>query len=312
MAKISVLTTVYNEDFEQVERAIKSVKDQTDQNLDVEHVIIVDNPEYKYIEKLKYLGNTLSNKKFHTNIIQNSKNLGLSKSLNKAIFLSSAEILARLDSDDWMNKNRLAKQFHVLEARHADIVYSDTLLLASESKEPTYSKSLSSDRISSLLPFKNFISHSSVMFLKSSIISVGMYRELEPAEDYDLWLRFKNSGKIFAYIDEPLTLREIRYNSVSNSNLYYQIKMASYVRKLNRKIFRVVKYRDKLGLPKNLKNQKKLQKINLKINKFRSEQGTKKVAIGLSSLFIMRMSIDDVLYKIILESGNLKQKLRKK
>ena len=63
---------------------------------------------------------------------------------------------------------------------------------------------------------------------------------------------------------------------------------------------------------KNLKNKKKLQKINLKINKFRSERGAIKMAIGLSSLFIMRMSIDDVLYKIVLESGNLKQKLRKK
>lgn len=291
MTKISVLTTVYNETFAQVKRAIESVKKQTNQNIEVEHVVIVDNPEYENIDKLRCLENTLNSRSFYLIIIQNKNNLGLSKSLNKAISVSSAEILARLDADDWMNVNRLAKQIHTLELECSDIVYSDTLLFMPESNKTTYSKSLSSDKIA-LLSHKNFISHSSVMFLKSAVISVGLYREMEPAEDYDLWLRMLNSGKKFGYISKPLTSREIRFESISNSDLNLQMRMADFVRYINKKSLNSIKSK-----PRKMDNQKKLDKINKKIKKFRGAKGLKKIILGTTSIFILKSSINDVIYK---------------
>lgn len=292
MTKISVLTTVYNESFAQVKRALESVKNQANQNIEVEHVIIVDNPEYENIDKLRYLGSTLNNEFFFANIIQNTKNLGLSKSLNKAISLSSAEILARLDSDDWMNENRLTRQFKTLKLECSDIVYSDTLLFMSESNQTTYCESLGSDKIA-LLPLKNFISHSSVMFLKSAVISVGLYREMEPAEDYDLWLRLLNSEKKFSYIPSPLTSREIRMESISNSDLNLQMRMADFVRYINKNSLNSVENK-----PKKIDNQKKLDRINRKIRKFRSSTGLKKIIIGCTSIFILNASINDMMFKI--------------
>lgn len=307
MIKISVLTTIYNETFSQVKRAIQSVKNQSGQNFIVEHVIIIDNPQYKDMSQLSIFVNALSNSNFYTVIVQNKKNLGLSQSLNKAIKISTSDILARLDSDDWMNDGRLYAQYRSLVSSNADIVYTDTLLSSVDKNEYEYVYALGTDKIKKLLPLKNFISHSSVMIWKPAVISVGKYRNLEPAEDYDLWLRFKNTGKVFAYISEPLTIREVHSDSVSNSNLYYQIKMAKFVRKLN-------KHPEKNSLysretPKNLKNKNKLGKINKKISSFRTAKGWKKIWLGLSSLFIMKTSINDAYFEFILININLRNKL---
>lgn len=308
MTKISVLTTIYDENFFQVKRAIKSVKNQSGQNFVVEHVIVIDNPQYKDMEQLSILSSELNSCNFYTNIVQNERNLGLSQSLNKAIEISSSDFLARLDSDDWMNHGRLYKQYQSLITMNADIVYTDTLLSRADRRENEYVPALGADKINKLLPLKNFISHSSVMFRKPAVISVGRYRKLEPAEDYDLWLRLKNAGKKFAYVSEPLTIREIRSNSISNSNLYYQIKMAKFVRKLNR--YYEKNLQDVMEMPQNLKNRHKLEKINKKIAVFRTSEGLKKLCLGLSSIFIIRTSLNDIYFKFVLINMNLKNKLK--
>ena len=308
MTKISVLTTIYNETFFQVKRAIQSVKSQSGQNFVVEHVIVIDNPQYKDMKQLSKLSNALNSRNFYTNIVQNERNLGLSQSLNKAIEISSSDILARLDSDDWMSHGRLCTQYQSLITMNADIVYTDTLLSRVDRRENEYVSALGADKINKLLPLKNFISHSSVMFLKPAVISVGKYRKLEPAEDYDLWLRLKNAGKKFAYVSEPLTIREIRSDSISNSNLYYQIKMAKFVRKLNK--HHEKNLQDVMEIPQNLKNRHKLEKINKKISAFRASGGLKKFCLGLSSVFIIRTSLNDVYFKCVLINMNLKNKLK--
>ncbi|MGO2163774.1 MAG: glycosyltransferase [Streptococcus thermophilus] len=308
MTKISVLTTIYNETFFQVKRAIQSVKSQSGQNFVVEHVIVIDNPQYKDMKQLSKLSNALNSRNFYTNIVQNERNLGLSQSLNKAIEISSSDILARLDSDDWMSHGRLCTQYQSLITMNADIVYTDTLLSRVDRRENEYVSALGADKINKLLPLKNFISHSSVMFLKPAVISVGKYRKLEPAEDYDLWLRLKNAGKKFAYVSEPLTIREIRSDSISNSNLYYQIKMAKFVRKLNK--HHEKNLQDVMKIPQNLKNRHKLEKINKKISAFRASEGLKKLCLGLSSVFIIRTSLNDVYFKCVLINMNLKNKLK--
>ncbi|GDZ83282.1 hypothetical protein LCIT_05240 [Leuconostoc citreum] len=307
MTKISVITTIYNETFYQVKRAIESVKNQSDKNFFVEHVIVIDNPQYKDMKQLRILSNTLNNRNFYTNIVQNERNLGLSQSLNKAIEISSSDFLARLDSDDWMNQGRLYKQYQSLITMNADLVYTDTILSRVDRRENEYVSALGPDKINKFLSLKNFISHSSVMFWKPAVISVGKYRKLEPAEDYDLWLRLKNAGKTFAYVSEPLTIREIRSDSISNSNLYYQIKMARFVRKLNK--YHEKNSLDVIKLPKNLKNRNKLEKLNKKISAFRAAEGLRKFFLGFSSVFIIRTILDDVYFKAILLNMNLKNKL---
>lgn len=305
MIKVSVLTTVYNETWIQVLRAINSVEKQVTEELSIEHIIVVDNPSYKYRDNLYSLRDQIAIHNFKIMIIENSTNKGLANSLNIAIDVSTSDILARLDADDWMNNNRLSQQLTVLQLKHADIVYTDTLLFIQGVKQPKYIPSLDSGLVKKGLPISNFISHSSVMFWKPAITEVGMYRQLEPAEDYDLWLRLRNQNRIFAYIDKPLTSREVRSDSISNSNLYYQIMMARFVRRINRT--GQVGQTDISDIPKNLSTEK-LHKINRKIKKFRSAKGINKALLGILSGFIFRTTLNDVYFRIVVFLYEVKQK----
>ncbi|CAK1254368.1 6-N-acetylglucosamine synthase (BcsA) [Fructobacillus cardui] len=301
--QVSVITTVYNETREQIKRAINSVFEQL-KHVDVlehvilEHVIVVDNPEFNDINFLYSMSDHLNSDNFSLKVIVNQENIGLANSLNKAIANSSFELLARLDADDWMNEGRLIQQGNELISNEADIVYTDTLLFKDGKNEAEYLKSFNDKKVDELLPLRNFIPHSSVLMSKKSFLEVGEYRDLVPAEDYDLWLRFNNQKFKFCYIPEALTSREIRSDSVSNSDLELQMRMAYFVRRINKKDNILNSDDLKRMKPQKMTDIKSLNKINQRIHAFRNANGLHKYLIGFSSFFIIRMSFDDILFKM--------------
>lgn len=293
MSKVSVITTVYNETLDQVVRAINSVKKQSESIEYVQHIIVIDNPAYDHIDYLNDLSQKMNTERFSLDILVNDKNIGLAQSLNKAIKHSEFELLARLDSDDWMNNDRLLQQSAMFHESDLDIVYTDTLEYEGAGQNAVYLKSLGENKITTLLPLRNFIIHSSVMFKKSILSEIGLYRDLVPAEDYDLWLRMLNSGKKFGYIPKALTSREIRIESISNSDLNLQMRMADFVRYINKRGLDSIKTK-----PEKMKDKKKLNKINMRIKKFRSAKGVCKIVIGFTSIFILKSSFNDLIYNI--------------
>lgn len=293
MSKVSVLTTVYNEKVSQISRAIISVKNQLQPDLEIEYVIIVDNPDYKNLDELTTFIKNIQTTNFYINLVVNKNNLKLAKSLNKGINLCTSDSIARLDADDWMNNGRLSKQYKLLKDSNSDIVYTDSLELDNETKKREYVASVDSKKIYRLLPLRNVICHSSVMFLKNSVQKVGMYRDLVPAEDYDLWLRMSNANQKFSYIDEPLTSREIRKNSVSNANIYYQMQMAIFVRQLNKNGHTLSIDEEKLDKVRKSEHISK----NSWAFKFWQENGLKKIIMGISSPFILKVLFNDLKYR---------------
>jgi|GEM_PF-6927391 len=295
MIKISVLTTVYNELFQQIRRCIISTKNQSSVEINVEHIIVIDNPTYPYIEKLNDLIKEVNNDFFQVILMINSENIGIANSLNKAIINSSSNLLAKLDADDWMNEGRLYKQSKLFKDSNLDVSYTDTILFDEKNKKIRCETSFDEKMLYKLLPIKNIISHSSVMFRKQSLLDIGMYRNLQPAEDYDLFLRLLKSGKKFIYLPEALTSREIRGNSISHSDLYYQMNMAKFVKKVNNS--------SKLSLAdKPLKeNTARSKRINRRINQFRRSNGFRKLGVGLLSLYIIEDNIESLYFKFLTE-----------
>lgn len=291
MNEISTLTTIFNEDMSQIERALQSVKQQANTELFVEHVIVIDNPDFEdQIELVKLIRN-LTNRFYKVNLIKNEINVGLAKSLNIGLEASSFEWVARLDADDWMNPGRLKEESTMILRDDLDVIYTDTLIYDGENEEPVEIKAYATEGIDKMLPLRNFIAHSSVLMRKSKIESVGMYRNLEPAEDYDLWLRLLNAGASFGYIPKALTSREVRANSISNSNLFRQLQMARYVRKINM-VGRLTKG-DKEP-PKNCLTEKQLHVQNNKIKRFKNAHGLEKLIATFSSPIILLTTINDL------------------
>jgi glycosyltransferase involved in cell wall biosynthesis len=143
--------------------------------------------------------------------------VGISNALNLGISKSTAEYIARLDSDDIMFPNRLAIQVaHMREKRAISVLgtqveyidFAGTIL--GISKYPS-GNNLRKERFGIFNP----IAHPSVIIRSEVFKKVGLYNsEFDGAEDLDLWLRviIKN---VIANLPIPLTFYRKHPNQVS-------------------------------------------------------------------------------------------------
>lgn len=286
MVNVSVVTTVFNETENQLERAINSVRNQQFENGIIEHVIVIDNPAYKHLTFLQKLSHSYCSDTFRIKLLVNSKNLGPALSANNGVLNSSFNLVARLDADDWMMKDRIQVQSDQLLNSDACVSYSSTSEYSEEGRHIQDVPAINSRALKALLPLRNIIVHSSVMYCKKDVEEVGLYRDFSNAEDYDLLLRLLNSDKKFVCCSDVLTNREIRKNSVTRTDLDFQIRSANFVRKINKR--KSQKQYSIENKPQPLVSVRKRNKKNKKIAKFHDAKGLKKALIGFSSFLLLR------------------------
>ncbi|CAJ1853123.1 hypothetical protein IIDPJIOB_02418 [Aeromonas veronii] len=95
--KVSIITLIYN-NWHFLDCAIQSVANQKiNENYDVEYILLDDGSNDLDIEYIKSL---LQNVCFESRLIINSENIGTVASLNKAIEVSSGDIIVPLSADD--------------------------------------------------------------------------------------------------------------------------------------------------------------------------------------------------------------------
>ena len=166
--------------------AIESILNQTYKNF--EFIIIDDGStdnSTQIIEKYKKIDERIV-------FIENEKNVGLTKNLNKAIKLSTSDYIARMDADDISDVKRLEKQIKFLqENKDISIVGSCAKYINSKGEvEENIDVPENYEEIRNMIYKVNPLIHPSVMFKKEDIISIGMYNEeLRKVQDYDLWFR---------------------------------------------------------------------------------------------------------------------------
>ena len=208
---------VYN-GAEYLEQAIDSILNQTYQNF--EFIIILDGPNKsleKYISNYAKIDQRI---KYYIN----EKNLGLSKSLNKAIKYSKGNYIARQDSDDISLKERLEKQISFFKNNLSisvlgtqAIKINDKGIVIGREKNKLHHNNME------IFLYKNPFVHSSVMFVKDHFYEVGQYNEnLEVSQDYDLWVRFVSNFKLCNLNSYLLKLRMHR------SSVSYKKKKLQY------------------------------------------------------------------------------------
>ena len=106
-SKVSVIMAVYNGE-KYLKPAIESILNQTVKNF--EFIMIDDVSKEGSLEILK----KFSKKDKRIKILRNKINIGLAKSLNRAIKLSKGEFIARMDVDDISLSERLEFQLKFL------------------------------------------------------------------------------------------------------------------------------------------------------------------------------------------------------
>jgi glycosyltransferase involved in cell wall biosynthesis len=164
------------------------------------------------------------------------KERGLASGLNFGLQNIDEDLVARLDSDDVCLPNRLASQVHVLTSNaNFQMTCSSTEWINSESQDlKSKALPLSESSIGEQLGWFNPITHSSVMYRRELVLSLGGYNPLaRGCEDYDLWLRMLNKrpGSIF-FSQEPLVkYRKHQYQLTRKSMVGRQLRVISASRR---------------------------------------------------------------------------------
>ena len=148
-------------------------------------------------------------------ILINSRNLGLTPSLNRGIAEARAPLLARHDADDISEPTRLQRQITRFDADPQLALLSSSYVRIDESGAKTALRQIptSCTAIRWRLLFLNVFTHSSVTMRTEVVLRAGLYDErYRFAQDYDLWSRIARMARVEALV-EPL----VRYRRTPQS-----------------------------------------------------------------------------------------------
>ena len=200
MPKISIVMAAYNEAHD-VGRALDSILAQS--FVDWELIVIDDGSTDATAEIVK----RYAEKDSRIRLVVNEANMQLSASLNKAIGLARADVIARADADDINLPERLAKQHRYLQAhQETDVLGTGAYLLdATGNRVNSVSYPISHAELSTLPFLKIQFFHPSVMMRRRFFDMAGLYDPRYPnAEDKEMWLRGLAAGCCYANLPEPL------------------------------------------------------------------------------------------------------------
>ena len=268
---ISVVMTVYNgEPF--LEEAVKGILGQTFS--DFEFLIVDDASTDNSLAMIR----AHAKKDARIKVIANEKNIGLTRSLIRAIETTEGEYIARQDSDDISLPQRLEKQLAFLEQDQAYGAVGTNASKIDESGRVIRKAIVPGSWviIRHLLKFRNCFFHGSMMFRKADYLLAGGYRKfISMGQDYDLFLRMSKICKM-KNLSEYLYSWRISETSVSSSRTDIQYKMGALA-------LYGFRYNDPLNVPDDFE-------INNYINAF-TDKERKRYNRGLRDLCIWQGNI---------------------
>ena len=189
---ISVIMTAYNTE-KYIKEAIESILNQTFK--DFEFIIVDDGST----DNTRLIIEEYAKKDRRIKILYNKKNLGIVKSLNKAIAIAKGKYIARMDSDDVSKLNRLEKQFVFMESNPKVGVCGTNFILINEKGKIIGWKSFpeTNEKCKKAFFFCNPFAHNTVMLRKECFDIFGYYNnDFLYAEDLELWMRFGQKYKL--------------------------------------------------------------------------------------------------------------------
>lgn len=184
---ISVVMPVYNA-AKYLHESIDSILQQTFE--DFEFFIIDDASTDESVQIIE----SYSDKRIR--FIQKPINTGYTDSLNMAIALAKGKYIARMDADDISLPTRFEMQFNYME-KHLDVLVLGTPYKVIDT-DTIVQAPLSNDEAKVVAIMDVPVAHPSVLIRKEVFEKYELFynRNAEPAEDYDLWSKVLNFGKI--------------------------------------------------------------------------------------------------------------------
>lgn len=197
-ALISILSQTYND--------LEIIVIDDDSNDNTSEIVLKLNSEKIFYFKQNKIG-----------IIGKLRNIGIQK--------SKYDIIAFCDDDDIWEPEKLEKQMKYIDKY--DLICSNAKVINSNGEQIENKKLILNEKSKELdlysLLLGNIVITSTVILKKDKLYKTGLFDEDEKyycSEDYDLWLRYAASNKVFYMNDDLILYRE----HLSNSNNYYHRK----------------------------------------------------------------------------------------
>lgn len=207
-APVSVLMSTYmRDDPQQLALSLKSISEQTAKPREV--VIVIGGVLPDALEAVLA---DFARGPIQLNLIRQTRNEGLGAALQLGLEHCSQELVARMDGDDVCYLTRIEKQYAYMQNHpdtdllctwHAEF---DTSIDHTNALKCTPAEH---SEIARMLPWRNGISHPTIMFRKSRVLAIGGYRSFRRSEDHDLWLRAVSGGLKFSCLQEPLVYMRV-------------------------------------------------------------------------------------------------------
>ena len=192
-------------------KTLDSIYYQSYQNFEI--IFVYDDKNKSDLQTIKTLLAKFKRKK----ILVNKKNLGVSKSRNKALKNCKGKYIAFIDADDIWKSNKLYKQIKFMEKKLSYFSFTSYNIIDSQDKlinkrivnyDPTYKK----------LMKKNIIGLSTVICRKKILKDIN-FPNLKTQEDFALWLRLLQKGYRLSHLPIVLSSWRTTPNSLSSNNL---------------------------------------------------------------------------------------------
>lgn len=224
--RITVLMPVYNAERFLAE-AIESVLQQT--FTDFEFLIIDDCST----DNSAALIQSYSDPRIR--FYQNNTNLGIKETLNKGIQLSSADWIARLDSDDVCYPNRLQQQYDFMQAHPDGAFFSCAVQVVSENRDFIRTDNFNPEYFYYNLTFICWVYHPTVFYRKTAVEDLGGYTAAY-SEDFELFWQLTRK---YRHYHLPIALLDYR---VTTQSLHQVVRKKEYKTAQLQQLLRNLRY----------------------------------------------------------------------
>ncbi len=216
--KVTVLMSVYNGE-KYLHEAIDSIVNQTFR--DFEFLIINDASTDRTSEILK------SYQDPRIRIINNEKNIGLTRSLNKGLKVAKGEYIARMDADDISTPDRLDKQVAYMDNHPEKALLGGTAIVINGKGNTASRWHLLTEPglLRWSLLFSNQFIHSAVVLRSALLRTLRLNYDcaLSCVQDYDLWQRISRYASV-ANLGDVVIYRREHQENISTRNSQEQKK----------------------------------------------------------------------------------------
>lgn len=216
---ISVIMPVFNRE-KIIAESVESILEQTYRNIEL--IIVDDGSTDSTLNIVK----KLSEKDSRIQILK-QKNCGPASARNNAIHRAKGDYIAIADSDDISLPTRISKQISVMQENEDIVVCGSGFIEIDEfgNQIKAVEVALDSNAINLDMYVRCPFGHSTCMMRADVLKKVGGYHELKFAEDYELWTRLKDEGRLFNLSDR-LCLYRVHSDSVTNGGASENAKCA--------------------------------------------------------------------------------------